>query len=204
MKRMIFVRHGETQINSSGLIHNVDDPNGLTACGEERVRQIIGALKSHEPEIFYSSPEKRAIETAGRIAQDFGLEVNALPEFRERDWGEWSGKTWADVEEKLNVMSLQRRYTFVPPGGESWQQAERRVKEGLRKITSSQHKNIAIVTHGGMLRILMPMLKDSPLETSFRYNFQNCSLTIFDWDGDRFHEVRVNDISHLASGFPSA
>lgn len=144
-----------------------------------------------------SSLEKRAMETAEVLASGLDLKIEIIPELREWGWGEWSNRAWADIKRDLEAMDLEKRYLFLPPGGESWKQVEERGRKALVQITSSDYRNVIIVAHGGALRILMPVLTDSPIETSFQYDFENCSITIFDWDGRKFREVRVNDISHL-------
>ena len=61
------------------------------------------------------------------------------------------------------------------------------------------YQNVAIFTHGGALRGLMPILENAPKESSFQYNFNNASVTIFDYDDGKYTEIAVNDTSHLAN-----
>lgn len=195
--RLTFIRHCETDLNASGMLHTIKDPIGLNRCGREQATYVVSALQKHNHEIIFSSPEKRAIETAEILAGGLDLNVETIPELRERNWGEWSDKAWDDIKHDLNAMTVDERYAFVPPGGESWEQVEKRGRQALRQITDSRAKDVIIVTHGGTLRILMPVLTGAPLESSFQYDFYNCSITIFNWDGKKFHEVWVNDISHF-------
>lgn len=93
-------------------------------------------------------------------------------------------------------MAIEDRYKFVPPNGESWEQMEDRLKTAVRLIRSGEG-TAAIVSHGGALRGLMPILKEEPLETSLGYDFKNASVTIFDDDGARLNVTLENDTSHL-------
>ena len=94
-------------------------------------------------------------------------------------------------------MPLSKRYTFFPPQGESWQQMEMRLQKALNIILASSATVAAIVTHGGALRAIMPVLTNLPLESSFGHQFHNGSITIFDYDNGKYHQVKVNDTSHL-------
>lgn len=54
-----------------------------------------------------------------------------------------------------------------------------------------------VVSHGGAIRALMPHLLGVPKEESFKYDPDNASLAIFEYDGDNFIKKTVNDTSHL-------
>ena len=195
--KLIFIRHGETQINPSGILHSANDSAGLTEKGRAQVDLAADILTNYNPDVIFVSPEKRAQETAEKLKQILKVQIAIVPELRERDWGDWSGRAWQDVRHMLQKMTLKARYAFIPPGGESWKQVETRAKEALQQILASGYVHPVIVTHGGMLRILMPVLTNSPIEKSFGYDFANGSLTVFEWSGRQFHEILINDISHL-------
>lgn len=198
-KRLIFIRHGQTDENLSETLHvHTDEEKGLNEQGIQQIKKVAEVCRVNNVDVIFCSSEKRAIESAEIIAKSLGLETPiVLPEFLERNWGDWEGKSWDEVEEKLSKMTLEERYTFIPPHGESWQQMEERLKQGLEKIINGKWKNIAVVTHGGALRGLIPILKNAPKQISFIYQFRNASITIFDYTNGEYKEVAVNDISHL-------
>lgn len=195
--RLIFIRHGETETNTAGLTHKSVDSVGLNAHGREQAKKLVPALKANGIEKIYYSPEIRAKETAEIVSGELKIATEAIFNLRERDWGEWQGKSWAELKTVLDTMILEERYNFVPPGGESWKQLEERLKQSLTKITNGKELCVGIVTHGGSLRGLMPILKEQPLQTSLNYDFKNTSVTIFDYSGGKYIEVLENDISHL-------
>ena len=195
--RILFIRHGETETNAAGLLHAQEDPASLSERGRDQVGRLASALREYHPEALYASPEKRGRETSAILSQEFNLIVRDLPEFQERNWGQWSGKKWTDVEKELAGMDLEQCYTFSPPDGESWKEVEERVRKGLSVVTSSSCETVAVVTHGGVLRTLMPLVTSLPRESSFRYDMRNASITVVDWDGAAFHVVLVDDVSHL-------
>jgi broad specificity phosphatase PhoE len=58
---------------------------------------------------------------------------------------------------------------------------EDRLRTALDKICAVTASPVAVVTHGGALRALMPIIKNQPKETSFNYDFENASLTKFEY-----------------------
>jgi broad specificity phosphatase PhoE len=108
----------------------------------------------------------------------------------ERNWGVFTGKPWSEVEKILQPMTLEERYQYIPQGGESWKIFEKRLIKTIQKITQDNHgKTIVIVTHGGAIRALMPFLLSVRREESFKYDPDNASLTIFDFDEKGFYKV---------------
>ena len=95
-------------------------------------------------------------------------------------------------------MSLEERYTYIPPEGESWQEFETRLIASLKRILNeNQGKTIVVVSHGGAIRASMPYLLNVPKEESFKYDPANASITSFDFDGEKFFPKTINDTSHL-------
>ncbi len=195
--RIIFIRHGETQVNTKKKIHRTDDPAVLTQLGTKQIIKTIPLLKRNNAEKIYCSPERRAHQSAIFLAQKLHLPLTIILGFGERRWGDWEGRSWNEIEKKLNHFSLNKRYTFTPPQGESWQQMEKRLMRALRKIIAGDKQNVVIVTHAGALRGLIPILKKEPKSNSLNYDFKNGSITIFDYKNRKFKEVVTNDISHL-------
>ncbi len=56
---------------------------------------------------------------------------------------------------------------------------------------------MAIVTHGGAIRALIPYLLDIPKEESFKYDPGNGSLSVFEATNDSFRQKIINDTTHL-------
>lgn len=197
--KVLFLRHGQTATNVKAALHRRDDIVDLDEVGVRQAKALAKLCTNEGVQQIFSSPELRARHTAEIIGDSLGLSVAVLPELSERDWGEWAGQTWDDIEAKLQTMDLAERYTFVPPKGESWQQMEERLRLALQKVSDSAVKVVAVVTHGGALRALMPILKNEPKETSFNYDFKNASTTSFEHQGDTWQVIAENDVGHLAS-----
>ena len=195
--KLLFIRHAETQTNVNKLTHKTGDPVGLTELGQKQAKQLTEVCRNEQVEIIFSSPEQRAVETAEIISKDLKIDLEVLQELAERNWGEWEGKAWPEIEVVLKPMTLEERYTFVPPKGESWQQMETRLKNGLDSIIGRGYGTVGVITHEGALRGIMPLVLNSPKDSSFKYHFENASITFFEYENEIFKELKVNDISHL-------
>ncbi|HLW02704.1 MAG TPA: histidine phosphatase family protein [Ktedonobacterales bacterium] len=195
--RILFLRHGQTATNLKAAVHKKDDQELLDDVGCWQADQLAGVCLREKVEAIYCSPEKRALQTTEIIGGVLHLQPIVIEDLRERDWGDWSGKQWVEIQSYLQPMAPDERYTFIPPNGESWQQMENRLKRTLQTVTTSKNDCIAVVTHGGALRALMPILKSQPKETSFQYEFKNASVTIFELSSGVWHDVSENDTTHL-------
>lgn len=199
----IFVPDGHTSTNAGGRIHKRGTTETLDAIGKKQAKKLRDVCAKNQIEAIFTSPEIRTLETAKISADGLRLaKIEKLESLRERSWGNWEGKPWIEVQQRLDKMSLEERYTFIPPNGESWKQMEQRLQQALFTILEDDSQNIAIITHGGVLRGLMPILMSAPKESSFQYDFHNASVTVFDYVDGTFNAVSENDISHLR-GFES-
>jgi broad specificity phosphatase PhoE len=198
MGKIIFIRHGETAKNPSKLLHASNDPESLNDKGVEQIKKTASKLKELAPFKIISSKERRAIESGKIIAQALNVPLEEVEGMQERNWGIFTGKPWGEVKKVLDKMSLEERYKYSPPNGESWEIFETRLINSLKQILeNNSDKTLVIVTHGGAIRALMPFLLNVSREESFKYDPDNASLSIFDYDGESFHLIAVNDTSHL-------
>lgn len=198
MERLILIRHGQTAKNAADTLHSSDDPEELNETGKDQLLKTAEKLKEFNPTRVCSSKEKRAVQSAKILATELGLSSETIDGMQERNWGEFSGKSWPEIKAVLDPMSLAERYIYTPPQGESWKEFEERLINATNRILSDNpNKTTAVVTHGGAIRALMPYLLGVPKEESFKYDPDNASLTIFDHDNGKFVSVIVNDTSHL-------
>ncbi len=198
MGKLILIRHGETAKNLASSLHSPNDATGLTANGRQQIIATASILKEFSPTKIVSSEEIRAIESAEILSEHLKVPFEKVAGFEERNWGVFIGKPWSDVQQILDPMTIDERYTYVPDHGESWQTFETRLIATIKKVTKEHaDKTIVVVTHGGAIRALLPFLLEKPKEASFAYDPNNASLTIFDFTNDKFTKVAINEDSHL-------
>ncbi len=155
---LILIRHGETAFNKDHKLmgKRIDAP--LDETGIEQAKEVIAKL----PEDFaaiYSSPLKRAAQTAHVIADYFGKEVIYRNELVERDFGSLSGHTWNDIDKEfgghVSKADENLEYDYTLYGGENMEHVKERLNTFLEEM-KSKHKGekVVVVTHYGLIKIM--------------------------------------------------
>ena len=203
MAKLILVRHGETNKNINNRLHASDDPESLNDRGIKQIEETAQKLKSFLPIKIFTSKENRAIESTKIISNFLQIPFKKIDGMQERNWGVFTGKPWEEVKMVLDPMTLEERYNYEPSGGESWETFETRLISAIKKIIENNPEtNIVVVTHGGAVRALMPFLLGVPKEESFNHYPKNSSLTVFDFNGESFTKVLIDDVNHLRQLLP--
>jgi probable phosphoglycerate mutase len=144
--RILVVRHGQSTWNADGRWQGQADPP-LSELGvaqaEAAARAVDGAAA------IWASDLERAQHTASILAAPRGLDVVTDPRLRERDAGEWTGLTRAQIEEQYPGALGERRR---PPGFEGDEVLVVRALAALQDLAAALAGGTAIVvTHGGVI-----------------------------------------------------
>ena len=147
------VRHGETEWNRENRFQGLADPP-LNGAGRAQARSVAVELAADELTALFSSPLRRAHETARILGAVLGLEVQCSDALREVDVGSWSGLTRTEVEARFP--EGYRRWLEYGHGwddGETYEQLGARVVAGLVGIAAKHPgERVLAVTHGGPIR----------------------------------------------------
>jgi 2,3-bisphosphoglycerate-dependent phosphoglycerate mutase len=153
---LILARHGETDWNRENRFQGHADPP-LNALGRGQSAELAETLAGEALARVYTSPLRRAAETAEIVARRLGLEVEPLEPLREIDVGAWSGLTRDDVAARFPD-SYARWLDQGPLGyedGETYEQLEARVVPAIRGLAERHPtETILVVTHGGPTRVV--------------------------------------------------
>lgn len=183
MNRLYLVRHGENQANLTKefACRRVDYP--LTAKGILQAEQTADHLRDKGIDEIFSSPLKRAQETAHILAAPLGLDVTILDGLREIDVGDLEGQPvsaelWA-FHDRVVAAWFNSQPELAFPGGDSYVTLRDRVQAAMQQlVTGKEGRNLVIVGHGGSLstaiRELCPHLDAGQL---LRRPTHNCSIT---------------------------
>lgn len=150
MTRVLLVRHGQSEWNAIGRWQGQADP-ALSDLGRRQAREAARAIGAVDA--VWSSDLQRAAETAAIISADIGVGPVVLdPDLRERDAGEYSGLTRAQIEERFpGYLADHRR----PPG---WEPDEHLLARALRVVhemaATVPGGDVLAVTHGGLVYTL--------------------------------------------------
>jgi broad specificity phosphatase PhoE len=176
----------------------------LSALGLQEAALTAAALKGTEIGCVYSSPQKRALQTADLIAQAHHVQPVILDDLREMDFGFYEGKPYfASPEESpkgLRRLHLLSKVLVAQVSGESLRNVSRRATSAWRHIMDSQpYGPIVIVSHGVLLNYLLAcLLPKSVYETIKPVSLRPCSITELDAiKTGSANLLRLNDINHL-------
>ena len=153
MTTLLLARHGETDWNRDHRFQGHADPP-LNEDGRRQAREFAEQIAGERIAAIYSSPLRRALETAEIVAERLGLDVTPVDALREIDVGEWQGLTRSEVEERYPEAFA--RWIGFGQGwqrGETYEQMGKRVRDALREFAARHAGEIVlVVTHGGPIR----------------------------------------------------
>ena len=153
MTTILLARHGETDWNREGRFQGHADPP-LNRTGRAQAVDLSAALMAEQLAAVYSSPLRRALETAEVLATSHGLEPVPVDDLREVDVGSWSGLTRAEVEERFPAQFA--RWLDYGQGwedGETYEEMGRRAVDALLLLAAAHDgERVLAVTHGGPIR----------------------------------------------------
>ncbi len=155
---LLVVRHGETLSNRK-KIYAGRSPEKLTRRGIYQAKKTAEKLKSLNVHAIFSSPIKRALQTAEIIGDKIGKEVLIADAFREMELGPWENLSEKDVAclypEEWNIWQSKPAELKLS-GRETLDELLERVLKGIRDIYHEKYKlNVVIVTHVAVLRVLL-------------------------------------------------
>ncbi|HXK39953.1 MAG TPA: histidine phosphatase family protein [Candidatus Paceibacterota bacterium] len=188
-----FVRHGESEGNALGDTCPIMHDTALTQEGRDEALRVASYLQKNDITVtdIYTSPKGRSRETAEVIGSVLGLSVKIKDGLSERDWGDWKDLRWMEASDRLDQLPLEERYTFVPPGGESWKQMESRLLLTLEEIVeeNTAGENVLIVMHRGGLRAVLPLLAKAGIERHKEFSVPTGALSKFSFVKEAFDFV---------------
>ena len=198
--RIIAIRHGETAWNVDTRIQgHLDIP--LSANGRWQAERLAHALKDESISAIYASDLTRAWETAQYVGQAQGLQVVKEISLRERYFGAFEGKTFAEIELLLPEQSIRWRKRdphFYPVGGESLVALRARVLEAAERL-AAQHpgEQIALVGHGGVMDVLYRAATRLDIQAPRTWALGNAAINRLLWTPEGFTLVGWADTQHL-------
>ncbi len=206
------VRHGESEGNVEGLIQGqLDKP--LTDVGRVQAGAVAERFRTDgSADRIVSSPLVRALETAEAIGRALDLPVATDDRLMEYDFGELSGLTVPEVNERYPGWSWLVDRADTPretlPGEEGWASFDGRIAEVLAELMALDGQTI-VVTHGGVIMAALNavMRMHGAAETHgrrVRFPMKNCGITELARDPEgRLIVLRHNDACHLPAGTAS-
>ena len=199
--RLIVVRHGETAWNVDTRIQgHLDIP--LNATGLWQARQLGDALAGEAISTIYTSDLLRARRTAQAVADATGAALVDEPGLRERAFGSFQGRTFAEVETEHPEQARrwrQRDPDYAPDGGESLRVLRERVVDTTHRL-AARHPGelVLLVTHGGVLDVLYRAATRQDIQAPRTWQLGNAAINRLLWThGHGLSLVGWADTQHL-------
>ena len=198
--RIIAVRHGETAWNVDTRIQGKLDI-ALNAKGRWQADRVAQALADEPIAAIYSSDLLRAWDTALSIALASGLNVQTDEGLRERGFGVFEGKTFAEIGQVWPDQALRwrkREPEFEPEGGESLLRFRERITQSVRAL-AAQHagEQIVVVAHGGVMDVLYRAATHQEIQAPRTWDLGNATINRLLWTPDGLSLVGWADAQHL-------
>ncbi|UJR25682.1 hypothetical protein I4U23_007033 [Adineta vaga] len=198
-KRIILIRHGESQGNQDSNIYCSvpDHAIGLTDRGREQALQCGEKLKSiigtNETLICFVSPFRRSKETCELICKAFPeekiLKVREDPRIREQEWGNFQDLATREitVSERKKIGRFFYRFKNGESGADVYDRVSSFMDSLYREMDNClmSENNILIVSHGLFMRLfLMRFYRWSVEKFHTLENFDNCGYCILERNAD--------------------
>lgn len=179
---LYLVRHGENPANLTHEFSYKLVDYSLTPKGVLQAEQTADFFKNSSIGAIYSSPLKRAYETAQIIARPHKQPVTIIEEFREINVGDLErmppNETSWQLHDQIIAAWTSGKLDIPFPGGESFLELVARVRAGLLEATRQRDKQrIVIVAHGGCITAIVRSLCPNAGSQHTSNAMHNCAIT---------------------------
>lgn len=184
MSRVLLIRHAETEM--AGRFCGHSDPD-LNAPGQAQLARLAQILSTETIGEIYSSDLRRAQSTAQAIAAGRNIPLTLRPALREIHFGKWEGLTWAEIEHRDPAYARKwvDGYPHLPaPAGESFPRFEARVLDQVCQLIDRDAEAIAVVTHAGVLRVVLRYLHGCSEQEAWQQTQQYCCVVRYEAKGE--------------------
>ena len=202
MLEMILVRHGETDWNAAEVFRGRADV-ALNEAGLRQAELLGEYLSGGKIDVVFSSPLKRAVETAREIAGHHALKIESVPGLVDFDYGEWQGLSHQEVRDQYP--ELYAAWTDHPerigmPAGETLEDVRNRAVAVVEGIVGRFEKGrVALVSHRVVHKVLICALLGLDNSHFWNIRLDTCGITSFTYEGGIFILTGHNDTSFLRS-----
>ncbi len=177
--KLTLVRHTSLQV-PNGICYGQSDVDVAASFAQE-LEIVHSKLSDKHFDSVYSSPLQRCAKLAAALNKGEPLLDGRLAEL---NFGDWEMQNWDDIPRDVFDVWAQNYAHMAPPNGETFSQMQLRALEFLSDA-QQQHtgSEIAVVTHGGVIRALIAHVLNMPLKGLFRFSIDHGSITQLEFDG---------------------
>ncbi len=201
MTTILLVRHGQTEWNRIERFRGRVDLE-LNSTGLIQAEKTAIRIQGHwKPEIAYSSPLKRALQTAQAIAKLTNIQVEATPDLVDIDYGEWQGLTPEEARLKwpaqLDAWFNHPELAQIPDGENLLKVQSRAMSKIKTAIKIHPNNTIIMVSHTVVNRLILMGVLGIGIEHFWQLRQEPCAINVIEVKNDNFSLVSMNDCCHL-------
>jgi broad specificity phosphatase PhoE len=198
MITVFLLRHGETAWNKLGRVMGRSQVP-LGDDGIQQIKKIAPLVATLKLDAIYTSPLRRAVQTAKVVAAGTKLPICKNEGLNEIAFGAWTGRHFDDlIDDELYRSFIKSPAKTLLPGGETISDVQRR---GLKVINEAAEKvpggRFLLVSHGDVIRAVLCHYMKLPLNEYRRLRVDNGSLSALQTDR-RWAEIKyVNYLEEI-------
>lgn len=201
MKKIYIIRHGQTDLNSKGIVQGrgVDSP--LNEVGIEQAQSFYNAYKHFKFDYIYVSQLKRTYQTIESFIQD-GVPFEKLEGLDEISWGIYEGQEQTpEILTGFEGLIDQWKNGLLDvsvEGGESPNQLINRQKQAMEYILrNDNHDNILICMHGRAMRVLLSWMTGADASGMDQFPHTNTALYVVKYENQTYCIDDFYNVDHL-------
>ncbi|MDA3947206.1 MAG: alpha-ribazole phosphatase family protein [Helicobacteraceae bacterium] len=195
------VRHGEVE-EAYHRCYNGHNDIALSPKGIAEAARLGAYFQNHDFDALYCSDLKRCRQTLSPIIQNLKLtkgntlgcniqNVHYTPQLREKSWGRHEGMTFDAITKQEGLKYLDFIQWINALDGEPYDAYIGRIETFFtRELPLTPHNNVLVVTHAGVIRVLMHLLQKIPLEEAFSVDFPYGAYTTLNTSTSEFGAIR--------------
>lgn len=186
MKRIIMVRHGQSETNlRKAFTGQLNAP--LTEVGREQARRMARYLDTYKVDKIYASTLQRAVDTARAIAHRQQCPMEMRDALMEINAGLWQGHTFTEVAQMYPQSYQAWRLDMgnaAPEEGETCVQVYNRVTAFFQELLRSPEETVCLVTHAIPIRMMESYIRAGNVAAAQEIHWvPNASVTVYEYDG---------------------
>lgn len=187
-KRLVLVRHGETEKHDGGKIFLGQTDVPLNGEGKDQCEHVGLELQHFDidTKTIFTSDLLRARQSAEIIANKLGddYKIVEIPEFREMNLGHWDGMYMSDVKAQMPDEFEKRGADLVnykiDDEAENFVELQERVMKKLNELIAQAEGDMILVSHSGVLRVIKCALHKRPLSDVKKMKFDRGTYDIIE------------------------
>ncbi|WP_051341002.1 histidine phosphatase family protein [Azospirillum halopraeferens] len=192
MTTLHLIRHGDHDWIGRGLAARLDVP--LNEEGRAQAAALARHYRGRRVDAVWASPLRRTVETATPVADALGLELRTADALLEVDFGAWSGRSFADLEEDPEWRRWNGARSRVrAPGGETIAEVQARAVGFLNRLCDDDPGGVHVVVgHGDPIRAVLAYYLGVPIDLFLRIEVSPAAISVLSVDGWGPRVLHVN------------